>query len=145
MKTTLQAALDHYGPGNQLAKLAEEASELSAAILQFLHPGDRDQDEAARNLLEEMDDVEICLQQARMIYNHIRPFRSYKLKRLASRLPAPSIYPMAQVLLPNGARKTVQDVVDTRVIAGDQSYNQDPLAEDFVPLTLYEATENERT
>lgn len=139
MKTTLQAAVDHYGPNNQLAKLAEEASELAAAILQLLHPGpDRDRAQAVRNVQEELDDVEICLQQARIILRHQRPFRAQKLKRLAERLPESSVYPGLTVLMADEEPGVVQETLGSWVLVNGEWYNLDPEADDCYPLRPYE-------
>lgn len=86
-----RAALRRWGPEAQLLKTAEEAAELSAAVVRNTLFHDNESDMAA-----EMADVEIMLEQAR--YNGLGPLidhhKERKLHRLAGLLggeykPAP--------------------------------------------------------
>ena len=82
-------ALQRWGDRNQIAKAAEEASELSAAILRYLSPGSW---ESGKNMqlavIEELADVEIMLKQMRLVFGDqpIDAAKRQKLERLEGRL-----------------------------------------------------------
>jgi hypothetical protein len=65
--------LNHYGDPAQLAKLAEECSELSAIILKHigmkLHSITSDTSEIDKKICEEMADVENLLPQLRLVFD----------------------------------------------------------------------------
>ena len=80
----LQTAIEHYGAMNQVKKLFEEISELEEAIIK--HHDGRD---TVQHIAEEIADVEIMLQQAKMIYhveNSVDYWKLTKLARLARKI-----------------------------------------------------------
>ena len=81
-KAIYRRALDKWGPEAQLLKVAEECSELAAAVLQYL------QDRVpVHEVAEEIADVEIMLGQMRLYFGVIvESKKQAKLERLADRL-----------------------------------------------------------
>ena len=81
-KQILEAAIHHYGEGNQWSKAIEELSELIRALARA---NDHE------NIAEEMADVRIMLDQLEIIFgNHdlVRRYEFEKLKRLSDRIHA---------------------------------------------------------
>lgn len=79
-----RAALDTWGVEAQMKKMVEELGELIVAAAKTLNQADN-----AGNLTEEMADVEIMLEQIKLVFNTqaaIREWREMKLERLAGRL-----------------------------------------------------------
>lgn len=72
-----------YGGDNQILKTIEECTELNLALMHFLD--DRTDEE---NVILEIADVEIMIEQLRLIFNNrkINEAKDFKLKRLKKRL-----------------------------------------------------------
>lgn len=79
----LRAAVDTYGKDAQTDMMIEEMSELTKALLKHRRYGTS---ETFDNVLEEMADVEIMLDQMKLIYGDHPIVRDSKIQRLASRL-----------------------------------------------------------
>jgi len=83
----IRTALRHYGDRHQILKTAEEASELSAAIMRYVSP-----DFTGKNplpgLIEELADVEIMCKQMRLIFGNqmVDEMVRQKLARLEKRM-----------------------------------------------------------
>lgn len=81
-KAIYRRALDKWGPEAQLLKVAEECSELAAAVLQHLQNR-----VPVHEVAEEIADVEIMLGQMRLYFGVIvESKKQAKLERLAYRL-----------------------------------------------------------
>lgn len=81
---TLRAAIDTYGPDAQMKMLLEEMSELQKEICKFWRGEDN-----AMHIAEEVADVEIMLEQVKMIFGiagEVNAQRDFKVKRLQLRL-----------------------------------------------------------
>lgn len=90
-KETMQLAIDSYGRVNQVIKTVEELSELSQALCKILTSKFTDDNsEIFENIFEEMADVEIMLEQCKMIFykseDKINDYKKKKIKRLERRL-----------------------------------------------------------
>lgn len=85
MNEILKKAIDTYGKDKQLDMVIEEMSELTKEICK--HKRGR---QNLENIAEEIADVEIMLQQLRLITgvqeNSIQDYRVIKIKRLKNRL-----------------------------------------------------------
>jgi hypothetical protein len=68
-------ALTHFGAEHQLDKLIEEMSELTQAIIKARH-------NRHTNVAEEIADVQIMLDQAKLLYPDWETWQALKLKRL---------------------------------------------------------------
>lgn len=82
-------ALRHFGDRNQILKAAEEASELSAAIMRYMGASDIGlRSSPLLALVEELADVEIMCQQMRLIFGDypVDAAKKQKLERLERRL-----------------------------------------------------------
>lgn len=82
-------ALRHYGDRNQILKAAEEASELSAAIMRYMGASDIGlRSSPLLALVEELADVEIMCQQMRLVFGDqpVDAAKRQKLERLERRL-----------------------------------------------------------
>lgn len=79
----LRAAVDTYGKEAQTDMMIEEMSELTKALLKHRR---NNTSKTADDILEEMADVEIMLDQMKMIYGDPHIARDMKIARLASRL-----------------------------------------------------------
>ncbi len=79
----LQAAVDHYGPERQVDKAIEEMSELTKALLKLRY---RKDEHTTEDVLEEMADVEIMLDQLKLIFGYKTLYRDEKVYRLVERL-----------------------------------------------------------
>lgn len=79
-------AINHYGSAAQTAKAVEELAELQQALCKYLCGVSYDMG----NIIEEIADVEIMLQQIRMIFNidekAVENIKYYKISRLNERL-----------------------------------------------------------
>lgn len=86
----LRAAVSHYGNSLQELKAIEELGELIRAIAKTWMCGiGEEEDEALSNLAEEMADVEIMLDQLKIIYanrDKVAIWRDIKLGRLSARI-----------------------------------------------------------
>lgn len=90
-KEIMQLAIDSYGRVNQVIKTVEELSELSQALCKILTSKFTDDNsEIFENIFEEMADVEIMLEQCKMIFykseDKINDYKKKKIKRLERRL-----------------------------------------------------------
>lgn len=95
-KKILQAAIDKWGGDMQVRMALEEMAELSKALLKFGRASDNHADEQQQlidryeNVLEEIADVQIMLDQMRLLYggNGVRLayYRQLKLDRLKNKL-----------------------------------------------------------
>lgn len=87
----LEAAIDRWGGQRQMIKCCEELGELTQAVCKRFDGGqDPDDAFAVESIVEEMVDVEIMLEQLRLILA-VDPamearWRERKLRRLAARL-----------------------------------------------------------
>lgn len=88
-KTILRKAVAVYGSSMQELKAIEELGELIRAIARARTCDDEESDTAYENLAEEMADVEIMMEQLKIIHNNrdkIKIWRSIKLGRLRDRI-----------------------------------------------------------
>lgn len=85
MKDLYQRVIDTYGTGSQLMVAVEELSELQKEICKAFRGKLNEQ-----NLIEEIADVEIMIEQVKMIYDlnddEIEAEKQVKLWRLSERL-----------------------------------------------------------
>lgn len=92
-RAVLKAAIDKYGPQNQLAMTQEECAELIQAISKLSrseesdHPG-RSAKAALNHLMEETADVQIMLDQIRIMFpsKAYDAIRAQKIARLQKRM-----------------------------------------------------------
>ena len=81
-------AIKEYGNRNQIIKLAEEMSELTQALCKFISSPENP--DITNNVYEEIADVEIMLQQFKLMYprsvDKIQNWKNTKIERLALRL-----------------------------------------------------------
>lgn len=85
----LHNAVDFYGDSVQELKAIEELGELIRAIARARTCDDEERDMAFENLAEEMADVEIMLEQLKIIHNNrdkVAIWREIKLGRLSARM-----------------------------------------------------------
>lgn len=90
----LAAAINHYGTDNQRIKVVEELSELIQAIAKVHSCSGNPIDKElwtvlCNNLFEEIADVEIMLEQLKMMYNcfdEVSEWKDKKIARLQKRL-----------------------------------------------------------
>jgi len=84
-KRILEEAINVFGVDNQTDMISEEAGELVAAVNQFKRSR-----KTIEEFLEEVVDVEIMLEQARIMYDpedeYCSMIRQKKLKRLGKRV-----------------------------------------------------------
>lgn len=97
-KETMYKAINTYGVGNQMIKTVEELSELSQALCKSLirlnYTKEKisleDDLKSVDNIFEEMADVEIMLEQCKMMFykseDKINDYKNKKIKRLERRL-----------------------------------------------------------
>lgn len=88
-KVILRKAIDFYGSSMQELKAIEKLGELIRAIARARTCDDEERDTALENLAEEMADVEIMMEQLKIIHDNrdkIKIWRSIKLGRLRDRL-----------------------------------------------------------
>lgn len=72
-----KAAVEKWGPDAQMMQLIEEMSELTTAIMHK-----RRNVGIEESVIEEMADVEVMLEQAKMIINRPGAFKRYKNRKL---------------------------------------------------------------
>lgn len=82
-KNTLLKAVETYGYRAQQAMAIEEMSELTKAICKFWRHKNK---ETYDDVLEEMADVEIMLDQLKMMFSDPKEIREKKIHRLFHRL-----------------------------------------------------------
>lgn len=84
----LERAVRTYGPDAQLKMMIEEMSELTKAICKLWRtaPGSLDEIQAKDAIIEEAADVQIMLDQIRIIFGDTEEIEAKKVARLLSRL-----------------------------------------------------------
>lgn len=82
----LRKAINTYGEQPQVDMAIEEMSELTKALLKYRRNEDMSVNRRLNNILEEIADVQIMLEQLRMIYGSTEKQEEFKLKRLNDRL-----------------------------------------------------------
>lgn len=96
-KETMQLAIDSYGRVNQVIKTVEELSELSQALCKSLirlnytkeKISPEDDLKSVDNIFEEMADVEIMLEQCKIMFQcdkEVNKWKQKKIERLARRI-----------------------------------------------------------
>lgn len=90
-QTVLQKAITVYGKAAQSDMMIEEMSELTKALLKLRRLPERERGSLAHRMLlldirEEMADVQIMLDQMRLIYGNAEDEETKKLHRLGERL-----------------------------------------------------------
>ena len=88
-KVILRKAIDFYGSSVQELKAIEKLEELKRSITRTRTCDDEERYNAIVNLAEEMADVEIMLEQLKIINNNrdkIKTWRCIKLGRLRARM-----------------------------------------------------------
>lgn len=96
-KETMQLAIDSYGRVNQVIKTVEELSELSQALCKSLirlnytkeKTSLEDDLKSVDNIFEEIADVEIMLEQCKIMFQcdkEVNEWKQEKIKRLERRL-----------------------------------------------------------
>jgi len=83
-ENTLTRAIDHFGRSSQEWQAVEEIGELLAA-LNHVHRGK----DAIEHIAEEIADVEVCLDQLKIMYgiaDKVKFFRDAKIARLSTRI-----------------------------------------------------------
>lgn len=90
LKEIMQKAINTYGVGNQMIKTVEELSELSQALCKILTSKFTDDNtEIFENIYEEMADVEIMLEQCKIMFQcdkEVNKWKQKKIERLEKRL-----------------------------------------------------------
>jgi len=83
----LNRAISKYGLMNQMNMCIEEMAELIKALSKVRRPNDDDR-AAHENVIEEMADVQIMIDQMRIIFGDTSSQEEYKLNRLWERMEA---------------------------------------------------------
>lgn len=82
----LQKAIDSYGPAMQEDICIEEMSELTKAIIKDRRNEDMAASDRINQIREEIADVQIMLDQMRLIYGDTADQENFKVERLEKRL-----------------------------------------------------------
>lgn len=83
----LHTAVETFGRDSQMMMMVEEMSELTKAISKFYRAKDIDEEEAAvANIKEEMADVQIMLDQMKIMFGYGEEIEREKLERLEKRI-----------------------------------------------------------
>lgn len=82
----LQKAIATYGEQSQVDMAIEEMAELTKALLKYRRNENMAVSERLDNIIEEIADVQIMLDQLKMIYGSTEKQDEFKLKRLNERL-----------------------------------------------------------
>lgn len=89
-KETMHKAINTYGVENQIIKTVEELSELSQALCKFLSKSKTESDRfIVGNICEEIADVEIMLEQCKIMFQcdkEVSAWKNKKIERLERRL-----------------------------------------------------------
>ena len=88
-KEILGLAIERYGAEAQTDMAIEEMSELTKALLKYRRSQHGDKtcgDHLVGNIVEEIEDVQIMLDQMKIIYGSSESERRYKIYRLKERL-----------------------------------------------------------
>lgn len=90
LKEIMQKAINTYGLENQIIKTGEELFELSQALCKFLSKPYTESDRTILdNIYEEMADVEIMLEQCKIMFQcdkEVNKWKQKKIERLEKRL-----------------------------------------------------------
>ena len=81
-------AIRTYGEQPQVDMAIEEMSELTKALLKHRRNEDMSVNRRLNNILEEIADVQIMLDQMRLLYGGTENMEEYKLNRLWARMEA---------------------------------------------------------
>jgi hypothetical protein len=85
----LDSAIGTYGIEHQEDKCIEEMSELTKAILKYRHAENESEKQAIHdNVIEEIADVQITLNQMKIVFGDTQSQEEYKLNRLWARMEA---------------------------------------------------------
>lgn len=83
MNEVLIKAISHYGSEHQIDKAIEEMSELIKALLKYRYcVRQYEKDIVKESVDEEMADVEIMMEQLRMIFNNAREVETVKAEKI---------------------------------------------------------------
>jgi NTP pyrophosphatase (non-canonical NTP hydrolase) len=89
MEKLYKKVIEEFGQDAQIIQTVEELNELASALLQFRRKRETAADDL-RNVLEEIADVEIMIDQLRLIFEEckfeIDIWKDYKLKKLKQRI-----------------------------------------------------------
>ena len=85
IRRTLRENIRRHGPAAELVRLMEECGELVQAVARIMNGG-RITTEMVDHLAEEMGDVEICMEQARMIFDGLTEAEDVWIDRKVRRL-----------------------------------------------------------
>ena len=87
MSNIYKQAVEHFGENHQMLKCAEECSELAQALIKrVLNPKCLD---AHNNVYQELADMEIMIEQMKIIFNAdqaLKECKDFKLNRLQQRI-----------------------------------------------------------
>ena len=79
----LEQAIEYYGDDHQIDKALEEMSELTKALLKLRYCENRYERQIVQDAVdEEMADVEIMLEQMKLIFNNHRRVEQQKSKKI---------------------------------------------------------------
>jgi hypothetical protein len=92
-KTILANAVLTYGESAQVDMMIEEMSELTKALLKLRRAGTFSEkwQKIHPNVIEEMADVQIMLDQMRLIYGSTAEKEEFKINRLSQRLDSDTL------------------------------------------------------
>ena len=87
-KRIMTSAIHEYGEESQIKMMIEEMSELTKAICKFwrTEPGSFNRKIVVTEIAEEMADVQIVLDQMKIIFGNTRTIEDMKLDRLRDRV-----------------------------------------------------------
>lgn len=85
IRRVLRQNLARHGKAVELLKLVEECGELTQAAAKLMTCG-RITEDMVEHLAEEMADLEICMEQARMIFPGLRDMEETWIERKVARL-----------------------------------------------------------
>ncbi len=89
IRQTLRQNLERHGGAVELVKLMEECGELTQAVAKMYAAGAEGAaptDDDVERIAEEMADVEICMEQARMIFSDLAEKEEKWIDRKVARL-----------------------------------------------------------
>jgi len=123
----LRKAINTYGEQPQVDVAIEEMSELTKALLKYRRNKDMSVNRRLNNILEEIADVQITLDQMRLIFGDTAEQEEFKLKRLNDRLKSclkfyefkSGPYPY-YALICSQTPKTAMEVYETEICTLDK-------------------------
>lgn len=83
MDERIREILDYFGDSNQQEKAIEEAAEFIQAMIKYRLDGSL---ESAAHVREEMADLEIMIDQMKLIFGDLKDVREFKLRRTLKRI-----------------------------------------------------------